>query len=322
MAGLCDSFQRGISYLRISVTDRCNLRCVYCMPPEGIPLVSHDDILSFEEILLVVRASVEMGIDKIRITGGEPLVRTGVADLIHMISSVKGVKDISMTTNGTMLARYAEDLVHAGLHRINISLDTLKHDRFKQITRTGELSDTLKGIEAARKAGLNPVKINMVPMQGINDDEIVDFARMTLAAGWHVRFIELMPLNRTAEFVPSQVLRKKIEALGMLEPFHGIAGNGAARYFRLPGATGTIGFISPVSEPFCQDCNRLRLSATGMLFPCLFSDNGVDIKTPVRNNADLEAVKQLVTAAIAAKPQNHRFVAGAAEKTKMSKIGG
>jgi cyclic pyranopterin phosphate synthase len=292
------------------------------MPPEGIPLVSHDDILSFEEILLVVRASVEMGIDKIRITGGEPLVRMGVTDLIQMISSVKGVKDISMTTNGTLLARYAEDLVNAGLHRINISLDTLKYDRFKQITRTGELSDTLKGIEEARKAGLNPVKINMVPMQGINDDEIVDFARMTLESGWHVRFIELMPLNRTAEFVPSHVLRKKIEALGMLEPFYGIAGNGAARYFSLPGATGTIGFISPVSEPFCNECNRLRLSATGMLFPCLFSDNGVDVKTPVRNNADIEAVKHLIAAAITAKPQNHRFVAGAPEKTKMSKIGG
>jgi cyclic pyranopterin phosphate synthase len=292
------------------------------MPPEGIPLVSHDDILSFEEILLVVRAAVEMGIDKIRITGGEPLVRMGVTDLIQMISSVNGVKDISMTTNGTVLARYAEDLVNAGLNRINISLDTLKPDRFKQITRTGELSDTLKGIEAARKAGLNPVKINMVPMQGINDDEIVDFARMTLESGWHVRFIELMPLNRTAEFVPSNVLRKKIEALGMLEPFHGIAGNGAARYFSLPGAAGTIGFISPVSEPFCKECNRLRLSATGMLFPCLFSDNGVDIKTPVRNNADLEAIKHLIAAAIAAKPQNHRFVAGATEKTKMSKIGG
>jgi cyclic pyranopterin phosphate synthase len=292
------------------------------MPPEGIPLVSHDDILSFEEILLVVRAAVEMGIDKIRITGGEPLVRMGVTDLIQMISSVNGVKDISMTTNGTVLARYAEDLVNAGLNRINISLDTLKPDRFKQITRTGELSDTLKGIEAARKAGLNPVKINMVPMQGINDDEIVDFARMTVESGWHVRFIELMPLNRTAEFVPSNVLRKKIEALGMLEPFHGIAGNGAARYFSLPGAAGTIGFISPVSEPFCKECNRLRLSATGMLFPCLFSDNGVDIKTPVRNNADLEAIKHLIAAAIAAKPQNHRFVAGATEKTKMSKIGG
>ena len=284
--------------------------------------MSHDDILSFEEILLVVRAAVEMGIDKIRITGGEPLVRMGVTDLIQMISSVNGVKDISMTTNGTVLARYAEDLVNAGLNRINISLDTLKPDRFKQITRTGELSDTLKGIEAARKAGLNPVKINMVPMQGINDDEIVDFARMTVESGWHVRFIELMPLNRTAEFVPSNVLRKKIEALGMLEPFHGIAGNGAARYFSLPGAAGTIGFISPVSEPFCKECNRLRLSATGMLFPCLFSDNGVDIKTPVRNNADLEAIKHLIAAAIAAKPQNHRFVAGATEKTKMSKIGG
>ena len=221
MAGLCDSFQRGISYLRISVTDRCNLRCVYCMPPEGIPLVSHEEILSFEEILLVVRASVELGIDKIRITGGEPLVRMGVAGLVNMISSVKGVKDISMTTNGVLLEKYAEDLVHAGLHRINISLDTLKHDRFKQITRTGELSDTLKGIEAAKKAGLNPVKINMVPMQGFNEDEIVDFARMTMGAGWHVRFIEMMPLNRTAEFVPSHVLHKKIEAMGNWNRFTG-----------------------------------------------------------------------------------------------------
>jgi cyclic pyranopterin phosphate synthase len=322
MAGLCDSFQRGISYLRISVTDRCNLRCVYCMPQEGVPLVSHEEILRFEEIVLIVQAAAELGINKIRLTGGEPLVRLGITDLVRMISSVKGIRDISMTTNGVLLERHAEELVHAGLHRINVSLDTLKYDRFKQITRTGDLSDTLKGIEAARKAGLNPVKINMVPMQGVNEDEITDFARMTIESGWHVRFIELMPLNRNAGFVPSNELRQRITALGELEPVQGIQGNGAARYFRLPGATGTIGFISPVSEPFCSECNRLRLSATGLLYPCLFSDNGVDIRTPVRNNADQEAVKHLIRAAIAAKPQNHRFVAGTAEKTKMSKIGG
>lgn len=322
MAGLCDSFQRGISYLRISVTDRCNLRCVYCMPSEGIPLVPHKDILSFEEILLVVRAAVELGINKIRITGGEPLVRLSIVDLVHMISSVSGVKDISMTTNGILLEHYADDLKHAGLHRINISLDTLKPDRFEQITRTGDLSDTLSGIEAAEKAGLDPVKINMVPIQGMNEDEIVDFARMTVEHGWHVRFIEMMPLNTTAKFVPSQELRSEILALGDLKPFKGIVGNGAARYYQLPGAIGTIGFISPMSEPFCSECNRLRLSAAGILFPCLFSNEGVDIKSQVRSSTDLGAIKQLIKAAIAAKPQSHCFADSVEENTKMSSIGG
>jgi GTP 3',8-cyclase len=322
MAGLCDGFQRGISYLRISVTDRCNLRCVYCMPPEGIPLVPRDEILTFEETILIVRAAVDMGIDKIRITGGEPLVRLGVAGLVSMIASVEGVKDISMTTNGIRLEQHAEELAEAGVNRVNISLDTLKYERFKQITRTGDLSDVLRGIAAAHKAGLQPVKINMVPMQGFNDDEIIDFARMTIESGWHIRFIELMPLNRTAEFVPSHVLRKQIEALGALEPYHGMTGNGAARYFRLPAARGTIGFISPVSEPFCEECNRLRLSATGQLFPCLFSERGVDLRTPIRQGAGLEDIGRLIAGAIATKPKKHRFVEGAEEKRNMSSIGG
>jgi GTP 3',8-cyclase len=322
MAGLCDSFQRGISYLRLSVTDRCNLRCVYCMPPEGVPLVSHNDILSFEETLMIVRAAVSLGIDKIRITGGEPLVRAGIEDLVEMVASVDGVQDISMTTNGTLLAGHAEGLVKAGLNRINISLDTLKYERFKTITRMGDLADALNGIAAARKAGLNPIKINMVPMKGFNEDEIIDFARMTIESGWHVRFIELMPFNRTAEFVPSEVLRQRIGALGVLEPYHGIKGNCAARYFRLPGASGTIGFISTVSEPFCEECNRLRLSAAGQLFPCLFSDRGVDLRTPLRQGAGLEDICKLITGAIATKPKRHRFVEGTDEKTRMSSIGG
>jgi cyclic pyranopterin phosphate synthase len=261
------------------------------MPSEGVPLVSHDDILSFEETLLIVRAAVSLGIDKIRITGGEPLVRAGIEDLVEMVSGVEGVHDISMTTNGTLLTSHAEKLVQAGLNRINISLDTLKYERFKTITRMGDLTDALSGIAAARKAGLNPIKINMVPMKGFNEDEIIDFARMTIESDWHVRFIELMPFNRTAEFVPSEVLRQRIGALGVLEPYHGIKGNGAARYFRLPGASGTIGFISTVSEPFCEECNRLRLSASGLLFPCLFSDRGVDLRTPLRQGAGLEDIR-------------------------------
>ena len=322
MTGICDGFQRGISYLRISVTDRCNLRCIYCMPPEGVELVSHDDILSFEEILLAVRAAVSLGIDKIRITGGEPLVRSGIVELVSMIAAVEGVKDISMTTNGILLDKYAGQLAGAGLNRVNISLDTLKYQRFKEITRVGSLADTLKGLEAAKAAGLTPVKINMVPMLGINDDEVIDFARMTITSGWHVRFIELMPLNRQSGFVPSHILQRQIESLGPLEPFFGITGNGAARYFTLPGATGTIGFISPVSEPFCEGCNRLRLSATGIIFPCLFSADGIDIRMPLRKGADIVAVKLLLTAAIAAKPMKHNLTGGDPVDKKMSSIGG
>ena len=322
MTGTCDGFQRGISYLRISVTDRCNLRCTYCMPPEGVELVAHEDILSFEEILLAVRAAVRLGIDKIRITGGEPLVRSGIVELVSMIASVEGVKDISMTTNGILLDKYAERLVEAGLNRINISLDTLRYERFKEITRTGTLADTLKGLESAKVAGLTPVKINMVPMRGVNDDEVIDFARMTITSGWHVRFIELMPLNRQAGFVPSHILRRQIEELGPLEPFIGITGNGAARYFTLPQATGTIGFISPISEPFCEGCNRLRLSAAGMVYPCLFSSEGIDIRTPIREGADVEAIKGLLAAAIAAKPRKHNLTGGGPLDKKMSSIGG
>ncbi len=268
-------------------------------------MVPAEDMLSFEEILLVVRAARDLGIDKVRITGGEPLVRPGIIDLVHMVSALEGIKDISMTTNGTLLATYARKLVDAGLDRINISLDTLKYERYQQITRTGDLADTLKGILAAIQVGLNPVKINMVPIEGVNDDEIVDFAVMTVEAGWHVRFIERLSMNRIVEFVPSAVLRKKIESLGPLEPFYGLAGSGAARYFRLPSAKGTIGFISQASDPFCEECNRLRLSSTGMLLPCLYSSQGVDVRTPIRQGAGAEDLKRLIREAIAAKPMKH-----------------
>jgi cyclic pyranopterin phosphate synthase len=292
------------------------------MPPEGVELVSHADILSFEEILAAVRAAAALGIDKIRLTGGEPLVRAGIVELVRMIAAVDGIKEISMTTNGVLLDRYAGDLVEAGLNRVNISLDTLKYERFKEITRTGSLAEALKGLKAAASAGLSPVKVNVVPMLGVNEDEITDFARMTVEAGWHVRFIERMPFNHSTGFVPSDVLRRRIEELGPLKPYSGMAGNGSAKYFTLPEASGTIGFISAVSEPFCRSCNRLRLSATGTLYPCLFSDDGIDIKTPLRSGADDEALKHLFKAAIAAKPQKHRLNEGAEVHRKMSSIGG
>ncbi|OGO21490.1 MAG: cyclic pyranopterin phosphate synthase MoaA, partial [Chloroflexi bacterium RBG_16_51_9] len=249
MTGLSDSFQRPINYLRISVTDRCNLRCVYCMPAAGVNLLSHDDILSYEEIYTIVKAAAEMGINKIRLTGGEPLARLGLPTLVRMLASIDTIDDISLTTNGVLLARRAGELKQAGLKRVNISLDTLKPDRFKSITRCGSLEHTLESITVAREAGLNPVKINVVVMAGINDDELLDFAIKTINETWHVRFIELMPLNGdepvTSKLVSVGEMKNRIEALGKLEPCLVSMGNGPAKYCRLPGASGTIGFITP-----------------------------------------------------------------------------
>jgi len=297
-----NSLPWGISCLRISVTGECNLHCPHCISPEGTKPLPSGDMLSNEEFAFIVRSAVDMGISKIRLTGGEPLARPGIIRLIQMISEIEGIRDISMTTNGTLLAQNAEALVEAGLHRVNVSLDTLKYERYRKMTLNGDLSDALKGIDAALKAGLSPVKINFVPMQGINDDEIADFAMMTIKPGWHVRFIEPSPANRAARFVPFDIICRNLGSLGILEPFNGMSGNGAARYFHLPGASGTIGFMDPVSGPYCQDCNKLLLSPSGMLFPCLLSKAALDITTPLRKEGGMEAIKQVFREAAAAKP--------------------
>jgi cyclic pyranopterin phosphate synthase len=327
MTGVSDSFQRPINYLRVSVTDRCNLRCVYCMPVEGIPMLSHSDILSYEEIIAVVRAAAELGINKVRLTGGEPLVRAGLPELVRLIAGIDAIKDIALTTNGTRLERYAAELKEAGLQRVNVSLDSLKPDRFREITRCGELNDTLAGIEAARAAGLEPVKINVVAMAGFNDDEIVDFAKKTVKDGWHVRFIELMPqagdVPLSSRFIPVSEMRRRIETLGKLEPYHVSVGNGPAKYFRLPDASGTIGFITPVTEHFCYQCNRLRLTADGKLKPCLLSEEEVDLREALRRGATVDELKKLIEEAIARKPQGHKMAEGAAHKGRpFSQIGG
>jgi cyclic pyranopterin phosphate synthase len=327
MTGLSDSFQRPINYLRISVTDRCNLRCVYCMPAEGVDLMSHNDILSYEEIHTVVKAAAELGINKVRLTGGEPLVRAGLPELVRLLAGIYSIDDISLTTNGTLLAEYATELKEAGLHRVNVSLDTLKPDRFEQITRCGRLEDTLAGIEAARAAGLNPVKINVVAMGGINDDELVDFAAKTVSDGWHVRFIEHMPVNGDdsglIKLVSVKEMRQRIETLGKLEPWKVDVGNGPAKYFRLPDATGTIGFITPVTEHFCYQCNRLRLTADGKLRPCLLSEDEIDLREPLRQGASAEELKNLIEKATASKPQGHRLAEGARKKGRpFSQVGG
>jgi len=321
-------FRRNINYLRISVTDRCNLRCIYCMPLEGVPQMSHSELLSYEEIQTVVRAAAELGINRIRLTGGEPLVRAELPELVRMLSRIEGIEELSLTTNGVFLKKYALELKQAGLSRVNVSLDTLKADTFRYITRLGELQGVLEGIEAAKKAGFEPVKTNTVVMRGINDDEILDFAKMTYEDEWHVRFIELMPFKGVVEFVPSIELRQHISLLGKLEPCASITGNGPAMYYRLPGARGTIGFISPLTETsFCSRCNRMRLTSDGKLRPCLLREDEIDLKLPLRSDeigAPMKELKRLILKAVASKPEHHHLNEGVARlvNRKMSQIGG
>jgi GTP 3',8-cyclase len=327
MTGTCDTYQRTINYLRISVTDRCNLRCVYCMPEGGISLMSHLDILSYEEIITLVKAAAELGIDKVRLTGGEPLVRAGVSDLVKMIADIDTIKDISMTTNGVLLAKYAAELKEAGLDRVNVSLDTLKPERFHQITRCGKLEETLKGIEAAKEANLTPVKINMVAMAGVNDDEIVDFAKKTVTDGWNVRFIEQMPVSapgeEAAKLFSVKDMKLRIDPLGKMEPFKMSTGNGPAKYYKLPGASGTIGFITPVTEHFCDECNRLRLTADGKLRLCLLQEDEIDLREPLRSGASIEELKTIIKDAIGKKPKGHTLGEEGRHKGRpFSQVGG
>jgi len=325
-----DVHNRPIQYLRVSVTDRCNLRCVYCMPEEGVPKLPRHDILRYEEIVRVVRVAVEMGFIHIRLTGGEPLARRGIVGLVADLARIPGLDDLSMTTNGILLSRHARRLAAAGLRRVNVSLDTLRPDRFRRITRRGRLEDVLEGRRAALEAGLRPVKVNSVIVRGLNDDEVVDLARLTLEPDWHVRFIEVMPLGSDACWsgdgvVSSDEIRSRIEgALGQLTAIHGRASRGAgpARYYRLPGAGGTVGFISPVTEHFCQACNRLRLTSDGRLLPCLLSDAFIDLRTPLRAGADDEELKSLLRQAIVAKPRGHQLERALPVCLPMSQIGG
>jgi cyclic pyranopterin phosphate synthase len=324
-----DDFGRAINYLRVSVTDRCNLRCVYCMPTEGIEKGKHAAILRYEELALIIRAAADLGICKVRLTGGEPLARLGLADFVQMVATTPGIDDISMTTNGTLLARHAASLAAAGLHRVNISLDTLRADRFEQITRRGRLDDVWAGVTAARAAGLTPLKFNMVVVRGLNDDEVVDLARRTATDGWHVRFIELMPIGANVHWagdgvVPVHEIRARIEhEFGLLEAVHGPKGNGPARYYQLAHAEGTIGFIGAISDHFCGTCNRLRLTADGRLRPCLMSDEEIDLRGSLRAGADPVAIKDLLAQGIRHKPQRHHLHEALSPRNRtMAEIGG
>ena len=324
-----DDFGRAISYLRVSVTDRCNLRCIYCMPPQGLEKGPHASVLRYEELALVIRAAAEIGITKVRLTGGEPLARLGLADFVGMVAAIPGIDDLSMTTNGTLLAGKARALAEAGLSRVNISLDTLDPERFHTITRRGRLDDVWAGIEAAQAAGLTPIKFNVVVVRGLNDDEVTDFAKKTLTDGWHVRFIELMPIGANVHWagdgtVPITEVRARIEReCGPLQPVHGPKGNGPARYHQLAGARGTIGFIGAASDHFCPSCNRLRLTADGRLRPCLLDEREIDLRGELRSGADLETVKRVLAQAIQSKPEHHRLHEALAPRNRtMAQLGG
>jgi cyclic pyranopterin phosphate synthase len=281
------------------------------MPSGGLIPIEHKEILRYEEIIRVIRIAAKIGVRKIRITGGEPLVRRNVVYLIASIKNIPGIEDLSLTTNGILLSRYAEELKSAGLDRVNVSLDTLKPERYREITRSGDLSLVLKGIEAIEKVGLNPIKINMVPICGINSDEIAEFARLTLKAAYQVRFIEYMPFGSEdmwspEKFISTEEIKSIVEGIGPLIPAK-LRKSGPARYFRFENAPGVIGFISPISNHFCNECNRLRLTADGKLRPCLFSETEIDLKPALRGGSSDDEIERQIKLSIEVKPEGHNI---------------
>ena len=339
-----DTFGRTIDYLRISLTDRCNFRCIYCMPEEGVAPKTHEQILRIEEIANFVRIAAECGIKRVRLTGGEPLVRYGVIDLIRDINNIEQIKEISLTTNAVLLPKYASELKDAGLSRVNISLDTLDDMQFSYITRKGKLADVLHGIDVALETGFHPVKINCVALRSLNQD-FLRFAQFSVDKPLHVRFIEYMPIGTSAgadgcgwseaDIIPSEELREIINTaainagLGKLEPLDDKSspgGAGPATYWAFPNSLGSVGFISSMSNHFCSSCNRVRLTADGKLRPCLFSDDELDVATLLKQegaDSDPEIkseIKKIIMQAIKVKPDEHHDETETARK--MSQIGG
>ncbi|MBI9043400.1 MAG: GTP 3',8-cyclase MoaA [Anaerolineaceae bacterium] len=326
-----DNYGRMISYLRVSVTDRCNLRCVYCMPAEGVLSKDHRRIMRYEEIAEVVRVAAKYGVNAVRLTGGEPLVRPNFSSLVKMIAKIPGIEDISMTSNAVLLEKHAQELADAGLNRVNISLDTLKPEKFTRISRLGKDFDQVwRGIKSAEQAGLNPIKINMVVIKGINDDEILEMARLSIENPWQIRFIELMPIQNQfswgagfpdakAAYCSVKEIRDHLDPLG-LEAVERNVGSGPAKIFRLKGAKGTVGLISPLGEHFCGTCNRLRLTSDGNLRPCLLSEKEVPVLDALRAGEDLLPYFQK---ALNIKPKEHELdLDHVPEDRSMAEIGG
>lgn len=326
MAALRDNAGRNIDYLRISVTDRCNLRCSYCVPAEGVEAAPPYRLLSVEEILAVVKAARTLGVTHVRLTGGEPLVRRELPEIIRGVRDL-GIEDISLTTNGVLLADSAVSLKMAGLGRVNVSLDSLDPAAFRKITRTGNVDDVLSGIGTAILAGLSPVKVNAVVMAGVNEDGIEDLARLSQTLPVHVRFIEVMPIGPDAEanscaVVPMDQIKARVARLGPMDAERGVIGAGPAETYRLRGAPGTVGFIAPLSHPFCSSCNRLRVTADGKLRPCLASDIEIDLVPALRSDDVQAALTAAFRQALLGKPKGHELWSHHAHSRRMCQIGG
>ena len=330
---LVDRFGRVHDYLRISVTDRCNLRCVYCMPEEGMQFEPGHRILSYEEIAEVAATLAPLGVKKLRLTGGEPLVRKGLDRLIAMLSAIPGIEDIALSTNGIYLAPFAERLKEAGVTRVNVSLDSLDPDKYARITRGGDVRKVLEGLQASRRVGFDPIKLNVVLMKGTNDDEVAQFLRMTWEEPIHIRFIEYMPIGFEsagwkAGYLPLEHVLDTCRRLGWrFSPCGDVYGNGPASSFRMDGAAGTFGLISPVSDHFCGSCNRLRLTADGNIKSCLYWSDEYNVRKHAGNPAAIEA---LFRRALEEKPETHEMAAALAGANRsrtptarrMSQIGG
>jgi cyclic pyranopterin phosphate synthase len=329
MASSDNNNKRVINYLRLSVTDRCNLRCMYCMPEEGVDFVPHASILTYEEILHLVKLSVLYGIRKVRLTGGEPLVRKGFVPFLEQLCSLDGLDEISLTTNGVLLKEYAESIKKCGICRVNVSLDSLKPEKFFRITGRDYYHKVWDGIREAERVGFNPIKINVVAIKGMNDDEILDFARLTFEKPYHIRFIEFMPVGEkntwsNERFIPADEILDKVRTLGKVQSIEKNSTDGPADRYRIEGAQGELGLIAALSNHFCHRCNRLRLTAEGHLRGCLFSDQEIDLKTPLREGRQDAYLAELLKMAIDNKPEGHGLIKSAPRKCirQMSSIGG
>jgi GTP 3',8-cyclase len=307
---LIDGFHRRLNYLRISLTDRCNLRCIYCMPPGGLSKLRHEDILSYEEILRLAKIAVDLGVTKMRLTGGEPLVRKGIFDFIPLLTGIEGLEDVSLTTNGIFLKDNLGKIKAGGIRRINVSLDTLQRQKYAQMTGVDGLDSVLEGIRLAEQMDFHPIKINMVVIQGLNDDEVIDIAKLSINHPYQVRFIEYMPVQNPLtgggfHHLPNDLLKERLCTVFELTEVGKGRHDGPAQRFKLKGAMGEIGFISPLSHHFCQFCNRLRLTANGKIRSCLLSNQEVEVRTPLREGASDHELASLFIDAARHKPQHH-----------------
>lgn len=326
---MLDNNHRIINYLRLSITDRCNLRCLYCMPEEGVKFLPQSEILTYEEILYIIRLCVQKGIRKVRLTGGEPLVRKGFTGFLERVCRIKELEEITLTTNGVLLKKFAADIKNCGICRINVSLDSLRPERFFHITGRDCFEQVWEGIEEAEYVGFNPVKINVVAIKGVNDDEILDFADLALKKPYHIRFIELMPVGEkngwcSDRYMSTDEIYRRIQSLGKVTPVKSNPYDGPAQRFKIKGGQGEIGLISAMSHHFCSICNRLRLTPEGNLRGCLFSDQEIGLKTPLRQGNNDDFLLRLIELAIKNKPKDHGMLKYGPQKCvrQMHSIGG